>query len=76
MGATAAGQTSPVIEVDLDSEFYWLPEGVNIEPPGLGTTCQWVLQQANPTIATTSTTRVQLPRFGGYIHTLIFEMRD
>jgi hypothetical protein len=76
VGPTAAGQVSPVIEVDLDSEFYWLPEGVNIEPPGLGTTCQWVLQQANPTIATISTTRVQLPRFGGYIHTLIFEIRD
>jgi len=76
VGATAAGQTSPVVEVDVDSEFYWLPEGVNIEPPGLGTTCQWVLQQANPTIATTATTRVQLPRFGGYIHTLILELRD
>lgn len=76
VGPTAAAQVSPVIEVDVDSEFYWLPEGVNIEPPGLGTTCQWVLQQANPTIATTSTTRVQLPRFGGYIHTLILEIRD
>jgi hypothetical protein len=74
--ATAAGQVSPVIEVDVDSEFYWLPEGVNIEPPGLGTTCQWVLQQANPTIGTTATVRVQLPRFGGYIHTLILEIRD
>lgn len=76
VGATAAAQVSPVIEVDLDSEFYWLPEGVNIEPPGLGTTCQWVLQQANPTIATGATVRVQLPRFGGYIHTLILELRD
>jgi hypothetical protein len=76
VGPTAAAQVSPVIEVDLDSEFYWLPEGVNIEPPGLGTTCQWVLQQANPTIATGATVRVQLPRFGGYIHTLILEIRD
>ncbi len=75
--ATTAGLvTNPVIEWDMDSEFYWLPEGVNIEPPGLGTTCQWVLQQANPTIATGSTTRVQLPRFGGYITTLIFILRD
>lgn len=75
--ATLANQTTnPTVEVDLDSDFYWLPEGVNIEPPGLGTTCQWVLQQANPTIASASTTRVQLPRFGGYIHTIIFVLRD
>lgn len=73
---SAAEVTAPVAEVDIDSEFYWLPEGVNIEPPGLGTTCQWVLQQANPTIASASTTRVQLPRFGGYIHTFIFVLRD
>jgi hypothetical protein len=73
---SATAQTASTIEVDLDSEFYWLPEGVNIEPPGLGTTCQWVLQQANPTIGSTATVRVQLPRFGGYIHTLIMEIRD
>ena len=73
---SAAETTNPVVEVDLDSDFYWLPEGVNIEPPGLGTTCQWVLQQANPTIGSASTTRVQLPRFGGYIHTIIFILRD
>lgn len=73
---TANVNTNPVVEIDVDSEFYWLPEGVNIEPPGLGTTCQWVLQQANPTIAANTTVRVQLPRFGGYIQCLIFEIRD
>lgn len=75
--ATSAGiATNPVLEIDVDSEFYWLPEGVNIEPPGLGSTCQWVLQQANPTIGSNATTRVQLPRFGGYITTMIFVLRD
>ena len=76
--ATSAANivTQPTVEVDVDSEFYWLPEGVNVEPPGLGSTCQWVLQQANPTIGSASTTRVQLPRFGGYITTLIMILRD
>jgi hypothetical protein len=75
--ATTANQTTnPSVEVDVNTDFYWLPDGQNIEPPGLGTTCQWVLQQANPTIGSTSTTRVQLPRFGGYISTLIFILRD
>lgn len=74
--APAGIPTLPSVEVDVDSEFYWLPEGVNVEPPGLGSTCQWVLQQANPTIGSASTTRVQLPRFGGYITTLIMILRD
>jgi hypothetical protein len=63
-------------EVDLDNEFYWLPEGSQIEPPGLGTTCQWIYQQCNPTIGSGATVRVQLPRLGGYLHTLIFILRD
>jgi hypothetical protein len=76
-GTSAANiVTQPTVEVDVDSEFYWLPEGVNVEPPGLGSTCQWVLQQANPSIGSASTTRVQLPRFGGYITTLILILRD
>ena len=74
--ASASIVTAPTVEVDVDSEFYWLPEGVNVEPPGLGSTCQWVLQQANPTIASAATTRVQLPRFGGYITTIIGILRD
>jgi hypothetical protein len=72
----APNTTLPVIEVDVDADFYWLPEGVNVEPPGLGSTCQWILQQANPTIGSASTTRVSLPRLGGYITTLIFILRD
>ena len=75
-GTTANINTLPTVEWDMDSEFYWLPEGVNIEPPGLGSTCQWTLQQANPTIPSASTTRVQLPRFGGYATTFIFILRD
>lgn len=68
--------TVPVLEVDLDADFYWLPEGVQIAPPGLGSTRQWVVQQANPTIATNSTTTAVLPRLGGFIDTLILVLRD
>ena len=67
---------TPVIQTLVDTDFYWLPEGVAIEPPGLGTTRQWLLQQANPTIPISSAVRVQLPRLGGYLDTLIFEIRD
>ena len=73
---SAAPTTLPVMEFDLDADFYWLPEGVAIEPPGLGTTCQWVFQNANPTIPSNSSTIVTLPRLGGFLHTIILEIRD
>jgi hypothetical protein len=73
--STAPGGT-PVFSLTHDADFYWLPEGVAVEPPGLGTTCQWVYQQCSPTIGSGSTTIVQLPRLGGYLNVLILELRD
>jgi hypothetical protein len=73
---TTAPGTVPVLNVTVDAEFYWLPEGVSTEPPGLGSTRQWVLQQLNPSVATASTSRNQLPRLGGYLDTLLFIARN
>jgi hypothetical protein len=73
---STAPTTVPTMEFDLDSDFYWLPEGVATEPPGLGTTCQWVYQNANPTIPSAASTIVTLPRLGGFLHTIILELRD
>jgi hypothetical protein len=58
----------------LDSDFYWLPSAPT-DPPGLGTTCQWILQPCNPTIASAFNGLVQLPRLGGYLTMLILELR-
>lgn len=74
--STAPATTVPTLNTTLDADFYWLPEGVSIEPPGLGTTCQWVLQNCNPTIPSASSTAVSLPRLGGFLHTLLFVLRD
>jgi hypothetical protein len=65
-----------ISSINLDADFYWLPEGIQIAPPGLGSTRQWVVQQGNPTVATNSTTTVVLPRLGGFIDTLILVLRD
>lgn len=73
---TIAPATVPTMEFDLDADFYWLPEGVAVEPPGLGTTCQWVFQNANPTIPSNAAVIVTLPRLGGFLHTIILELRD
>lgn len=71
-----SGTGTPVIQTQVDSDFYWLPEGVAVEPPGLGTTRQWILQQANPTISSASSVRVQFPRLGGYLDTIAVIFRS
>jgi hypothetical protein len=73
---TAVSTGAPVIATQVDTDFYWLPEGVAVEPPGLGTTRQWILQQANPSLPAGAASRLQLPRLGGYLDTIILEIRD
>ena len=66
----------PTLTTQVDADFYWLPEGVAVEPPGIGTTCQYVFQPCNPTIASNGSVIVQLPRLGGYLSVIILELRD
>jgi len=73
---TSVPTGAPVVNLVNDADFYWLPEGVSVMPPGLGTTCQWIYQQCTPAIGNASTTTVQLPRLGGYLNVLILELRD
>lgn len=73
---TTAPGTVPTLSTTVDTDFYWLPEGVAVEPPGLGTTRQWILQQLNPTIGSSASARLQFPRLGGYLDTIIVEARD
>lgn len=73
---TTAPPTAPSIEFRLNTDFYWLPQGQDVAPPGLGSTRQWFLQQGNPTVGSNATTTVTIPRQGGYIDTMIFVLRD
>ena len=73
--STAPG-TLPKITLDVESDFYWLPEGAQIAPPALGTSRQWILQSGNPTVASAANTRVAFPRLGGFLDTLILEIRN
>ena len=72
---STAPTTVPTLEIDNYSEFYWLPQQ-QIEPPGLGSTRQFVLQVANPTIGSTSSQQVTFPRLVGYIDMFILVLRD
>ena len=73
---TTAPPTLPSLELRLNADYYWLPQGAQIAPPGLGTTRQWFLQQGNPTIGSGSTTTVTVPRQGGWLDTIILVLRD
>ncbi len=74
--STPPATLQPTLEYDVDADFYWLPEGVSVEPPGLGTTCQWIYQNANPTIGSASAATLNLPRLGGFLTTIILVLRD
>jgi len=73
-GGTAPS-TVPAPQIQLDADFYWLPN-VPVDPPGIGTTCQYIFQPCNPVITSNGSLRVQLPRLGGYLTVLGLEMRD
>ena len=68
--------TAPKVTLDVESDFYWLPEGSQIAPPALGTSRQWILQSGNPTIGSGANTRIAFPRLGGFLDTLLVELRN
>lgn len=70
-----SGATSPTSNITVDADFYWLPN-VPADPPGIGTTCQWIYQPCNPPIASGFSGLVQLPRLGGYLTGLILDLRN
>jgi hypothetical protein len=73
-GGTAPSSV-PQPQLQLDADFYWLPN-TPVDPPGIGTTCQYIFQPCNPVITSQGSLRVQLPRLGGYLTVLGLEMRD
>ena len=68
--------TASTLSFQVEADFYWLPQGVVVVPPGIGTTCQWIYQPCSPPVSANSATIVQAPRLGGYLTTLIADARD
>jgi hypothetical protein len=67
--------TNPTSTLTVDADFYWLPN-VPADPPGIGTTQQWIYQPCNPPIGSSFSGLVQLPRLGGYLTGLILDLRN
>jgi len=63
-------------QVTFDWEYYDVDPSNPVAPPGNGTTFQLVVVQGNQTVGAASSTRVQLPRTGGYLTSEIFIVRD
>jgi|SRR5215831_8603514 len=75
--STNPGTTQPTFAIFVDEAYYAIPVDIpTLEPPALGTTLQWLQMVCNPTVGSASSQRVQLPRLGGYLTTLILEGRD
>jgi hypothetical protein len=76
--ATLYGTVSSAstLSFQVEADFYWLPQGTVVVPPGIGTTCQWIYQPCSPPVSAGSATPVQAPRLGGYLTTLIADARD
>src|SRR5205807_2671295 len=68
--------TLGALTLTVDEEYYDVDPANPVEPPGLGSTVQWTVIQGNQTVPSNATSRIQLPRTGGYLTTLILEVRD
>lgn len=74
---TTAPGTAPTLTTTVDESFWGVPvDFPDLEPYGLGTTLQWTFLTANPTVGSASSQRVQFPRTGGYLTTLILVARN
>lgn len=63
------------VSIQNEADFYWLPN-VPVDPPGIGTTCQYIFQPCNPPVPSGANMRIQLPRLGGYLTVIGIELRD
>ena len=73
---TAPAATIPTLQVICDEFYYDVDPSNPVEPPGNGSTFQTAVVQGNQTIGSAASTRVQLPRTGGYLTSLILVLRD
>jgi hypothetical protein len=74
---TVPGTTAPTIELRCQSDFWAAPvDNPDLGPPGVGSSAQWTFGVAASAWPQSSYVRIQLPRVGTFIHTLILALRD
>lgn len=71
------GSTVPTLTVALDEPYWMAPvDNPQAAPSDVGSSAQWSQVNAAMGVSANTYQRVQLPRVGTYIHTLILVLRD
>lgn len=69
--------TDPTITAAANETFWMAPvDHPEVAPPDVGSSGQWSEARAAAGVASTQYQRIQLPRVGTFIHTLILVLRD
>lgn len=69
--------TDPTLTISIDEPFWMAPvDNPAAAPADVGSSAQWSVSSAAAGVASAQFQRVQLPRVGTYIHTLILVLRD
>jgi hypothetical protein len=69
--------TAPTLTIQMDEPFWMAPvDNPAAAPADVGSSAQWSVSRAAAGVASAQFQRVQLPRVGTYIHTLIMVLRD
>lgn len=81
VGATVYGSVSPgtlpTLQLSIDEPFWMAPvDNPQAAPADVGSSAQWSVVTAAQGVNGGSYQRIQLPRVGTYIHTLILVLRD
>lgn len=75
--STHSGGTDPTITSAVNEPFWMAPvDHPEIAPPDVGSSAQWSVAKAAAGISSAQFQRIQLPRVGTFIHTLILVLRD
>lgn len=75
--ASTTGTTPPSLTMTLDEPYWMAPiDNPSAAPPDVGSSAQWSESRAAAGVASNQFQRIQLPRVGTYIHTLILVLRD
>jgi len=75
--ATKTGATDPTLTLTLDEPFWMAPvDNPAAAPADVGSSAQWSESRAAAGVGSAQFQRIQLPRVGTYIHTLILVLRD
>lgn len=75
--ATKTGTVDPTLALRIDEPFWMAPvDNPQAAPADVGSSSQWTEIRAAAGVASSANQRIQLPRVGTYIHTLILILRD